>query len=100
MINTKYDNILPISNPTGEQIYNGISRVENMLVVRDLNNLIFFNCTTLKVEYFVRVPFEDYVLQDLMSVRREEKDLVVCTSETENEKNMLKEIRVKDFFYY
>ncbi len=71
-----------------------------MLVVRDLNNLIFFNCSTIKIEYFVKVPYEDYVLQDLMSVRREEKDLVVCTSETENEKNMLKEIRVKDFFYH
>ena len=62
LINKKTDNIIYISNPTGESIYNSIARTEDILIVRDLNNLIFFNCITLRVEYFERVPFKDYVL--------------------------------------
>ena len=69
-----------------------------MLIVRDLNNLVFFNCSTFKVEYFTKVPYEDYVLQDLISAEKEEKDLVIITPETKDSKNMLKEIRVKNFF--
>ena len=39
-------NFKAIANPSGEGRFNAIIRIDDVLVVRDERNLVFFNCST------------------------------------------------------
>ena len=68
-------------------------------MIRDSNNLVYFNCKTKTTDYSVRVPFGDFGFENKILVERINNNLVVLTGELDNEVNILKEIKVQDYFF-
>ena len=62
----------PIANPSGNDVYHCIQRVEDILVIRCSSSLLLLNCVTLNVDHFVQLNNEvPDVYQNLMLAERE-----------------------------
>ena len=61
-----------ITNPSRNNFYHSIARVEKYLVIRDNYSVLLFNCVSLQVDHIVRVDYGLFgVNPNLMMAERE-----------------------------
>ena len=76
-----------------------VERVEDLLIIRSSNKVDFYNIDSKIIEHSVVMPFHSYIsLQNQMFIEREYKDIVILTGENSENRQMLKEIRIKGFY--
>lgn len=93
VVNKTSGEITAISNPTKNEDYNCIRRVENIMIIRDVSSLLFFDCNSLTITHHIEVALcEFYGYQNLMHIEVQGNELVILTP---NGFETLLEVRMK-----
>ncbi len=91
-MNRETGEVNAIVNPTGEDMFHCVKKIENALLIRDSYNLVFFDWATKSVLNIIYLDGSFGMRQYFMLVKRQGNDLVVLT---QGKEPALMEIRLK-----